>query len=288
MSRSSDNPPAVVVTGASTGIGAACAEELARRGFRVFAGVRSEADARRIEAQSLASLSPLMLDVTAADSIAAAVRHVAAAVGDAGLAGLVNNAGIAVAGPLEILPLDVFRRQLEVNLFGQLAVTQAFMPLLRAARGRIVNMGSINGALAPPFLGAYAVSKFALEAVTDAMRAELRRAGVAVSIIDPGAVQTPIWEKSLAAADQLARDVPPEALALYETEMNAMRAATRRIAAAAVPVDKVVRAVVHALSARRPKARYYLTMQTWFLFGPFRMLPEGVRDWFVRRAIGLP
>jgi NAD(P)-dependent dehydrogenase (short-subunit alcohol dehydrogenase family) len=288
MSTSDDNAPAVVITGSSTGIGAACALDLARRGFRVFAGVRSETDARRLQAEAIATLKPLSIDVTDAESIDGAAKSVADAVGHAGLAGLVNNAGIVVAGPLEILPIEQLRRQLEVNVIGHVAVTQAFLPLLRAARGRIVNVGSLNGSLAPPYLAPYAASKFALEALSDALRTELRNSGVAVSLIEPGAVETPIWEKSLAAADQLAEEVSPEALALYDADLDAMRAATRRLADAAMPVEKVVRAVVHALTARRPKTRYYMNLQTLLIFSPFRLVPDRIRDWLIRRGIGLP
>ena len=288
MPPPSDNSPAVVITGSSTGIGAACALELDRRGFRVFAGVRSEADARRLQAAASESLRPLRIDVTEAESIDHAARSVAGAVGGAGLAGLVNNAGIVVSGPLEILPIEELRKQLEVNVIGQIAVTQAFLPLLRAAGGRIVNMGSVNGSLAPPYLGPYAASKFALEALSDALRSELRTWGIAVSLIEPGAVETPIWEKAHAATDRLAEGVSPEALELYEADLTAMRAATRRLADGAMPVDKVVRAVLHALSARRPKTRYYINLQTRLLFRPFKLIPDRLRDWFIRRGIGLP
>ncbi len=288
MPPPSDNSPAVVITGCSTGIGAACARELDRRGFRVFAGVRSEADAQRLRAGASQSLSPLSINVTDAESIDHAARSVAGAVGGAGLAGLVNNAGIVVTGPLEILPIEQLRKQLEVNVIGQIAVTQAFLPLLRAAGGRIVNMGSVNGSLAPPYLGPYAASKFALEALSDALRSELRNWGIAVSLIEPGAVETPIWQKAQAATDRLAQDVSPEALELYDADLTAMRAATRRLADGAMPVEKVVRAVLHALSARRPKTRYYITLQTRLVFRPFKLVPDRIRDWLIRRGIGLP
>jgi NAD(P)-dependent dehydrogenase (short-subunit alcohol dehydrogenase family) len=283
------SPPssAVVVTGSSTGIGAGCALELDRRGFRVFAGVRCEADGERLRAQASPALCPLAIDVTDAQSIEQAARCVADAVGQTGLAGLVNNAGIVVAGPLEILPLEQLRRQLEVNVVGQIAVTQALLPLLRAARGRIVNVGSVNGSLAPPYLGPYAASKFALEALSDALRTELRTWGITVSLVEPGAVHTPIWEKSLAAADELSQHVPPEALKLYEADLAAMRATTRRLASGAMPVQRVVRAVLHALTAKRPRTRYYINLQTRLIFGPFKLLPDRLRDWLVRRGIGL-
>jgi NAD(P)-dependent dehydrogenase (short-subunit alcohol dehydrogenase family) len=288
MSAATDSSPAVVITGSSTGIGAASALELDRRGFRVFAGVRSEADAQRLQTRASARLTPLSIDVTDSESIRRAADSVAAAVGGAGLAGLVNNAGIVVAGPLEVLPIALLREQFEVNAIGPVAVTQAFLPLLRVARGRIINMGSLNGSLAPPYLGAYAASKFALEALSDALRTELRNWGIAVSIIEPGAVNTPIWEKALAAADRAAATVPPHALEPYETDLTAMRATTRRTAEAALPVERVVRAVLHAMTARRPKTRYFIPLQTRLLFCEFRLVPDRIRDWLIRRGIGLP
>jgi NAD(P)-dependent dehydrogenase (short-subunit alcohol dehydrogenase family) len=288
MPPAHDNSPAVVITGSSTGIGAACALELDRRGFRVLAGVRSQADGQRLRAGASDWLTPLPIDVTDAQSIESAAHAAADLLGGAGLAGLVNNAGIVVTGPLEILPIDQLRRQLEVNVIGPIAVTQAFLPLLRACRGRIVNMGSISGSLAAPYLGPYAASKFALEALSDALRMELRNWGIAVSIIEPSAVETPIWEKGRAAADQLAEDVPPDALKLYDADLTAMRAATRRLAEGAMPVEKVVRAVLHALTARRPKTRYYITLQTRLMFRPFKIVPDRIRDWLIRRGIGLP
>ena len=174
---------AVVVTGASSGIGRACALHLAALGLQVFAGVRRAEDGAALQAASSARLTPMLLDVADETSIRAATDTITAAVGEAGLAGLVNNAGIGVAGPLEFLPLAEFRTQLEVNVTGQLAVTQALLPLLRQGRGRIVNMGSIGGRIAAPFVGPYSASKFALEALTDALRMELRPWGLHVAIV---------------------------------------------------------------------------------------------------------
>ena len=287
MSSSSVLGSAVVITGASTGIGQACALELDRRGFRVFAGVRSETAAENLQAKASSRFTPLMIDVTDAASIAAAAKAVGATMGDAGLAGLVNNAGIVVPGPLEAVPIDALRRQFEVNLIGQVAVTQAFLPLLRKARGRVVNIGSINGALSIPYMGPYSASKFALEAVTDALRVELRTWGIRVSAVEPGQIQTPIWEKSIAAADQLSKTVAPEILSLYEADLAALRQAVERFARRASPVDRVVRAVVQALTARRPKTRYFLGWHVRLPFKGMKMLNDRVRDWLVRKQLGL-
>ena len=281
-------PPAVVIIGASTGIGRACALEMDRRGFRTFAGIRSDEAAEKLLAAGSSRLTPVRIDVTEKDSISAAAQLVRDAVGDAGLAGLVNNAGIVVPGPVELLPLDTLRHQLEVNVIGNVAVTQAFLPLLRKAHGRIVNIGSVNGGLSSPYLSAYSASKFALEAITDALRVELRNSGIKVAIVEAGAIDTPIWEKSAAAAEQMARDTSPELLALYETDLAVMRRMAEQMAETASPVERMVRAVVHALTARRPKTHYFLGWNAQLPFKGMKLLPDGLRDWIVRKAIGLP
>jgi NAD(P)-dependent dehydrogenase (short-subunit alcohol dehydrogenase family) len=280
-------PPAVVITGASTGIGRACALELDRRGFRVFAGVRAAAAAEQLRAEASARLMPTTIDVTEADTIAAAVNNVADTLGEGGLTGLVNNAGIVVPGPLEIIPIDAFRRQIEVNVIGQLAVTQAFLPLLRKARGRVVNMSSISGGLSAPYLGPYSASKFAIEAISDALRLELRNFGIRVSAIEPAAIATPIWEKSLASAEQLAADIDSATMSPYDADLAAVRKFAEHSVRVASPVNKVVEAVVHALTARRPKAHYYLGWDVSFCFRAMKLLPDGTRDWLVRKLVGL-
>ncbi len=243
---------------------------------------------RRIEAEGSAGLVPLPLDVTDAGQIAAAVGQVERSLGSARLAGLVNNAGMVVAGPLELIPIGELRRQWEVNVIGQVAVTQAFLPMLRRGGGRIVNMGSFNGRIAPPYMGPYAASKFALEAVSDCLRTELRRWNIHVALIEPGSIATPIWEKTFAAADALTGAVRPEALALYEADLAAMRAASRLMAQAALPVARVVRAVLHALTARRPKCRYPVGLQTRLLFRAIKWIPDPLWDRIVQRWLGLP
>lgn len=280
-------PRSVVITGASTGIGEACALELDDRGFRVFAGVRSEEAAERLRTKASSNLIPVMIDVTDAASIAAAARTVGQTVGDAGIAGLVNNAGIAVVGPIEIVPIDALRRQLEVNVVGQVAVTQAFLPLLRKARGRVVNMSSISGGLAAPCFGPYAASKFALEAISEALRLELRRWGIQVSSVAPGAINTPIWEKSTAANEELTGRVSPELIALYDIELEALREVAALYARSAAPVERAVRAVVHALTAKRPKMHYFLGWDVRACFKIMKILPDRVRDWIVRKLVGL-
>lgn len=287
MSQPSSSQPAVLITGASTGIGQACALELDRRDFRVFAGVRSTGDGEKLKQMTSARLTPILIDVTNREQIDAAAKTIADEVGPSGLAGLVNNAGIVVAGPIELVPLDEWRRQFEVNLFGQIAVTQAFLPLLRQAHGRIVFMGSVSGRVASPYLGPYAASKHALEAITDALRLELRQWGIRVAIVEPGSVDTPIWNKARGESDRLAERMPPAAESLYGEEIEQMRLATELLAGRAMPVEKVVRAVLHALTSRRPKTRYPVGAETRAAILGFKFTSDPVRDWFVRRSLGL-
>ena len=261
--------------------------ELDRRGYRVFAGVRSEQAAEQLRAVAAGRLTPLRLDVTDAAQIAAAAETVAQSVGEAGLAGLVNNAGIVVPGPLELVPIDAWRRQLEVNVLGQVAVTQALLPLLRKARGRVVNISSVNGRVAVPYMAPYSASKFAIEAISDALRTELRTFGILVAAVEPGPIDTPIWEKSLAVAEQMSKDIDPAAMALYESDLKAMRESAARSAHGAAPVERVVRAVVHALLAKRPKSRYSVGLWASMPFRILRMVPDRCRDWLIRKGTGL-
>ena len=224
-------------------------------GFRVFAGVRKQADGERLR-REIPSVTPLVLDVTDAASIAAAAQAVRDATGDRGLAGLVNNAGIAVPAPVEHQPIDDFRHQIEVNLIGQVAVTQAFLPQLRAARGRIVNMSSIGGKVAVPLLGAYAASKFGLEGFSDSLRRELRPWGVRVAVIEPGTIATPIWDKGIASGDELEASMSEQAKRDYGPLIATVRTASERGARTGLPPDAVAKDVAHALTARRPKTRY--------------------------------
>jgi NAD(P)-dependent dehydrogenase (short-subunit alcohol dehydrogenase family) len=288
MDENTPQPPAaILVTGASTGIGKACALELDRRGFRVFAGVRSDSAAAQLRAEASPRLTPITIDVTVADTIAVAAKTIADSVGDAGPAGLVNNAGIAVGGPLEIIPIDALRRQFEVNVVGQIAVIQAMLPSLRKARGRIVNITSVSGGLAAPYFGPYAASKFAMEAASDALRIELRRWGIRVACVEPGPIATSIWQKSVAFGEQLAGAVDPARLALYDADLEAVRKSIDQSIRIASPVERVVEAVAHALTSPRPKSHYYLGWTVRVCFKGMKMLPDRVRDWIVRKVMGL-
>lgn len=248
------------------------------RGMEVFATVRREADGAALAADASPRLRTLYLDVTKPDSIREAVGAVEGAVGEAGLGGLVNNAGIVEPGPLECIDLDSLRRQLEVNVTGQVAVTQAFLPLLRRARGRIVYVGSVGGINVLPFAGAYCASKFALEALTDALRMELAPWGIDVSIIEPGSVATPIWTKGAE------RMLPDDAEALYGAATEVMRAAVEKTAAQGIPAERVARVIHHALTARRPKTRY-LVGQMAYVRAFLQKLPDRLRDRILLRRL---
>jgi NAD(P)-dependent dehydrogenase (short-subunit alcohol dehydrogenase family) len=266
---------AVVVTGASTGIGAAIARDLAGRGFQVFGTVRRAEDAAALER---AGMTPVRMDVTDTESITRARVEVERALAGGPLAGLVNNAGIPAAGPLELLPLDEFRQVLEVNVIGALAVTQAFLPLLRAGRGRIVNISSVAGRSVLPFMGPYAASKFALEAVSDALRRELRPFGVLVTVIEPGSFQSRIWSKVESADLGRYRGTP------YERVLERFRQAALKSAERAPPPDKVARAVARALTARRPPIRVVVTPHGW-IERVWLWLPDRWLDWLIYRTL---
>ena len=258
----------VLITGDASGIGAACAERLARSGWTVYAGVRERGAAP-------AGTTEILLDVTDSGAVEAA----AAAIG-VHLDGLVNNAGIGVAGPLEHMPLDEFRRQLEVNLTGQLAVTQAFLPALRAARGRIALIGSISGKSALPFMGAYAATKFGLEALADSLRLELAPDGIAVSIVEPGTIATAIWTKPQPVADALS----PEAIERYGQRIERFRSLAAARSAKAAPADAVARAVEHALTARRPRTRYVVGRDAR-IRAVLECFPDRIRDRILSRLL---
>jgi NAD(P)-dependent dehydrogenase (short-subunit alcohol dehydrogenase family) len=277
---------AVLVTGASTGIGRAIALRLDGAGMRVFAGVRREQDAAALRSER-PGITPLLLDVTDVSALQAAVRAVEAEVDDAGLAGLVNNAGISGGAPVEFMPLDEMRRILEVNVMGVVATTQAFMPLVRRARGRIVCIGSIGGRFAVPFLSAYSMSKSAVSALCDTLRGELRPWGIQVSLVEPGSIKTPIWDKGLNELDEKMGLWPAAAMELYGDVIPRMRRVTEQTASRAIPPDRVARVVEHALTASRPRTRYVVGSDA-HVQAMIRRMPDRMRDAMVARMIGTP
>jgi len=278
---------AVVVTGASSGIGRATALHLDSLGFRVFAGVRKESDADALRADGSDRLEPLEVDVADESSVDSAAREVSARVGDAGVAGLVNNAGIGVGGPVELLALDDLRRQLEVNLVGQVAVTQALIPLLRSARGRIVFMSSVGGRLSLPFMSPYHVSKWGVEALADALRIELHPWGIEVVVVEPGSIATPMWDKGQSHADDVLSRMDAEARALYGEKVTALQAAAQEEAARGIPPERVAEVVAKALTARRPRTRYLVGRDAKINARVRRLVPDRVFDRLISRQMGI-
>jgi NAD(P)-dependent dehydrogenase (short-subunit alcohol dehydrogenase family) len=272
----------VVVTGASTGIGEASARHLAGLGFDIVAGVRSSDAAARVRA---AGLEPLLVDVTDAAQVAAAAAFVEERVGTRGLSGLVNNAGVAVTGPVELTPLSEWRHQLEVNLLGQIAITQALLPLLLRARGRVVMVSSIGGRIALPLLGPYAASKFGLEAVSDSLRREVAGLGVKVVVVEPGAIATPIWGKGLETADEIAARGSAEAQARYARLVAAIRAGAQDNARNGLPPSVVAEVIGEALTADRPRTRYLVGREARMRARLARVLPDRVFDALIARAL---
>ncbi len=278
-------PPAVLITGASSGIGNTSALMLDALGYRVFAGVRRPADAERLLAQGSGRLRPVLLDVTDAAAIAAALETVAAAVGEHGLAGLVNNAGIAVGGPLEYLTTDELRGQFEVNVFGLHAVTRAFLPLVRRAGGRIIHIGSISGRISSPFIGPYAASKYAIEALTDALRLELAPEGIHVAVIEPGQVRTGIWDKGRAAFAAVAQRIPDEGITRYGPRLRVLEWMVEQAPRVASPPEAVGEAVIHALESADPRTRYVVGRDARVRLALARLLPDRLMDALVLRVL---
>ncbi len=277
---------AVVITGASTGIGQACALYLDQKGFKVFAGVRKQVDVDALKAKSSDRLTPILLDVTNHQQVIESAKIVANSIGEGGIVGLINNAGIAVAAPIEFVPLDRLRQQLEVNVIGLVAVTQAFLPLIRKGKGRIVNVSSFGGTISSPILSPYNASKFALEALSDSMRMELRPWGIEVAVIKPAAIKTPIWDKAAASKADLENELPSEAFDLYGDAIDKIVTYSEKANERGASVDVVSEAIFHALTADKPKTRYMLAMNR-FVFTLLKWLPDRIRDRLILRRLGI-
>jgi NAD(P)-dependent dehydrogenase (short-subunit alcohol dehydrogenase family) len=274
-----------LVTGASSGIGRATVQRLDGAGWKVFAGVRREEDAAALRAEGSARLEPLLLDVTDPEAIAAAAARVDAEPG--GLDGLVDNAGVAVPGPLETMPIEDFRRQVELNLTAQLAVTQALLPSIRTARGRIVLITSLGGRVALPFTGAYHAAKFGLEAVGDSLRQELAPWGLRVIIVEPGSIDTPIWARGEASADQsLAGSLRMQEL--YGAAIERYRKVIRDTAERGIPPEKVAAKIQVALDSRRPRTRYLVGLDAQIQGRLMPLLPTPLVDRIVAAFMRFP
>ncbi|MCE5228880.1 SDR family oxidoreductase [bacterium] len=272
----------VLVTGASSGIGLATARLLAGRGWRVFGGVRKKEDA---EAIAGANIQPVMMDITDVESVAAAAGVIDAAVGDRGLRGLVNNAGLMVGGPMEFVPIADLRRILEVNVIGQVAVTQAMLPMLRRARGRIVNISSISGRMALPMFGPYNASKFAIEALSDALRMELAGSGVKVIVIEPGPVRSRIWEKSREQFERMFGSMPARAKEVYGGLIDAVKRVANESEAGAIPAEDLAGLIYRAMTTARPATRYPIGRLAKTRDFAARVIPDKWRDWMILRIL---
>ena len=270
----------VLITGASSGIGKACALYLADLGFTVFAGVRREEDATVLRQDTLSNLTPIFLDVTDKSQIEAARDNITGVLGNASLTGLVNNAGIPLGGPLEFMPLSDIRHEMEVNLLGAVAVTQAFLPLIRRGQGRIVNISSLSGFIALPFLGPYAMTKFGMRAFTDSLRRELRPWNISVSVMEVGDVDTRIWDKSLAVIEKAAQEMPERGMELYGPVVEIKE----RFKPHGISPLEVAKVVQHALFSKRPKARYVVGRDAKLL-DLLRRLPTPILDWVIAKQL---
>lgn len=266
----------VLVTGTSTGIGAACVERLAADGWTVFAGVRREGDADRLRREVPGDVRPVILDVTDPGHIEAVVAQLEGELGDAGLDGLVNNAGLAEGGPIELLTSDEWRRHFDVNVFGLVDLTRAVIPLLVTARGRIVNVGSIAGRVGMALAGPYCAGKHAVEAISEVLRLELEPLGVRVTCVEPGEVVTAIWDKSSARIDAVVGEAPPDLLARYDRQVDTMYGFVAEGARRGIPSARVADVVHRALTAERPRHRYLVGPDAK-LVGLISRLPDRLR-----------
>jgi NAD(P)-dependent dehydrogenase (short-subunit alcohol dehydrogenase family) len=273
MSNNTSNN--VLVTGASTGLGRSAALLLAASGWQVYAGVRKRADGASLQAEAEGELLPLELDVTKPDSVAAAIGQLAKATGGE-LHGLVNNAGVYVGGPLELMRPGEIDDTFAVNVIGLLAVTRACLPLLRAARGRIVNISSISGLIAMPGVSAYAASKHAVEAITDALRVELHPFGIEVIAVEPGGIKTPIWDKGAKRDAEINEDEDAaEVRKLYAPLVKLLQKLNAK--PGGLPAEAVAKVVIDALESKRPKNRYLVGKDAKSI-ALLRRLPDALRD----------
>lgn len=275
--------PSVLVTGASRGIGKAIAEHLAAAGWQVIAGVRTQQDADAVIALNPQRISAVILDVTDADQVAALSEALPLR-----LDAVVNNAGVVVSGPMEAVTTDQWRKQLEINVIGQLAVTRAALPRLRESRGRIVFISSVNGRVSTPLFGAYGASKFALEAAADALRMELRPWKIPVVIVEPAQTDTDMWRTADTTVADVEAALSPEHRALYAKHIAGMKRMVPVAQRRAVPAAKVAVVVEEALTARRPRARYVVGLGSKLQLAAVTNVPTKVRDAVLRRVSGQP
>ncbi len=268
----------ILITGSSSGIGKTSCLMLAQKGYKVFAGVRKQKDAQELQNENII---PVFIDVNDHSSIENALSIVAEETGDEGLYGLINNAGVAVAGPLEFLPIDKLRFQLETNLIGQVDVIQTFLPLIRKSKGRIINISSIAGFTAFPFKGAYCASKHALEAITDSLRRELYPWGIHVCSIEPGIIRTNIWERSMSLLKETINEMPQKAKEYYSPFYGALvQKVFKKLEQRATSAETVGEIILKALNDKKPKSRYLVGKDAKFL-NIIKLLPDRFLDRYI-------
>lgn len=277
----------VLISGASAGLGKIMAFYLQNAGFRVFAGVRKRNDLQKWEKLKKPDIIPLLLDVTSSRSVQQAVRLISRFLSHDSLWALINNAGISIPGPLEFLPLSVIRKQFEVNLFGPVRMVQEFLPFLRKSRGRIVNIGSISGKIAAPFIGPYAASKSALRLFSDTLRMELRPWGIRVILIEPGSLSTSMWKKTGANAERIMQGLSSRAKMLYRDALLRSNQSRKQLGSGGSAPEMVARIVVRALTARDPRTRYLCGRDAQILDLVMKFLPDTIRDRVILRFLRL-
>jgi len=275
----------IIITGASTGIGEAIAVHLAKQGYKVYAGYRKEADAEKLKL-ACGNIVPVKLDVCSAEEI----ENVRLLVekNEKECIALINNAGIAVAAPLEGVPMEDFRKQLDINVHGLLMTTQAFIPILRKTKGTIIHIGSIAGKVSAPFLGPYSASKFAVEAISDALRMELRPWGIKVICVEPGSIQTPIWDKSLEASTDMENRISEDIKSLYQQQILTIRKMSKKIEARGIPAQKVAEVVEKIIKSSNPKARYVIGLDAKIQKILKWLLPDKWLDKILCKNLRLP
>ncbi len=274
-------PRKVLVTGSSVGIGRACAVELAGRGFHVLAGVRREADGEAVRALAPDRIEPLLLDVTDRGAVAALPERVGGE-----LYGLVNNAGLATPGPLEHVAMDDVRHQLDVMLAAPFELIHTLIPALRRARGRVVNIGSIGGRAATPFMAPYNAAKAGIAAMTDALRPELAPFGVHVALVEPGSIKTEIWQRGIAAGQEVLAALPEAGRRDYGARIEALQRAAQMLEKRGIAPQKVADAVAHALTADKPRTRYMVGLDARAQAALRAVLPDRAFDAVVARVSG--
>jgi len=285
--KSNSSVKTILVTGASSGIGWATSLELAEQGWRVFAAVRKEKDAKKLRDASAYKVTPILMDIVDYESVKRGAREIEAMLDGIGLDALFNNAGISVQGPAEIIPIEMFEQQIRVNVFGHLFVTQTFLPLIRRARGRIVFTSSESGRVTLPLMAPYSASKFALEAVANALRIELRPWKIRVSLVELQTIKTPMWEKIDITTEKLFASVPQQSRDLYKDELKTLSVFPKWQAEMGISMKKAIRTIIRALNARNPKARYLVGWEARFLVFNFAVLPTPVMDWLSSKLMVL-